>query len=439
MQGITRKLVSGSLWSLVGTFLSQTIALCASVLLARALGQDGFGALSVARITVTMVSSFLGVGLGIAAAKHVAEFKETQPDRAGAILGLLIGIAVALSTAGALVLVATSPLLADTVLNASYLQSALAASGLLLIGNVVGGVQAGALAGITAFRAFAWMSISEALLSLALGLVGALLMNVTGAILGLACASIVSATIRHYLLVVLLKRKGISITLRHWRADFRLLKVVALPSMLIAAVVQPFEWLGRVLIARGPDGFGQVAIFSAAQSLALITQIGPSQIANASLPLLTQTYASGAFQTFRRTVIRSTAFVLLCGILVAGVVAAGSKPLMGLYGHSFADRNDVLIVLAATYSIAVVTMQIGSALTAANRNWAQLLQKALWGATMIVAAYFLSNEGALGLAYAYAIGNGVFIVTQLIVITHLLNRISQEQSARRGLTKESFP
>ena len=41
---------------------------------------------------------------------------------------------------------------------------------------------------------------------------------------------------------------------------------------------------------------------------------------------------------------------------------------------------------------------------------------------MVGAAYTLSDEGALGLAYAYAFGNGVFIIIQLVAITRLLRK-----------------
>jgi len=422
MRKIAQKLFVDSTWSLLGTLSSQAIALCASILLARTLGQQGFGELSVARITVTMLAAFLGMGLGIAAAKHVAEFKGSQPDRAGAILGLLLGVAVALSSVGAIALMLMSTLLAGAVLNAAYLHSALALGALMLVAIVLSGVQSGALIGIAAFRAAAWMSVGEAILTLILGLAGALEMGLDGAMLGLASAALVAAAVRQYLLVFLLRQQRISVTLRQWRTDLRLLTSVAIPSMLIAAVIQPFEWLGRVLIARGPDGFSQVAIFSAAQSLALVTQIGPSQIATASLPLLTEIYSLKGFSLFRTTVIRTTAFVLLCGILVAGMLVVFSGPLMGFYGQSFADRNEVLIILAVTYSIAVITMEFGSAFTAADRNWLQLLQKGFWGLAMVGAAYTLSDEGALGLAYAYAFGNGVFIIIQLVAITRLLRK-----------------
>jgi Na+-driven multidrug efflux pump len=125
---------------------------------------------------------------------------------------------------------------------------------------------------------------------------------------------------------------------------------------------------------------------------------------------------------FRTTVIKTTVIVLLCGILVAAALVVFSEPLMGLYGRSFSDRSEVLIILAVTYSIAVITMEFGAAFTAADHNWLQLLQKGLWGLAMVSAAYVLSDKGALGLAYAYAFGNGVFVMIQLAAISRLLRR-----------------
>ena len=95
---------------------------------------------------------------------------------------------------------------------------------------------------------------------------------------------------------------------------------------------------------------------------------------------------------------------------------------MGLYGESFSVRNDVLIVLAVAYGVAVITMVWGTALIAAGQTWAQLSQKGLWGVTMLGAAYMLSDEGALGLAYAYAFGNGVLTLIQLAAVSDLLRK-----------------
>lgn len=419
MKSIERQLVIGATWSLLGTVLSQAIALCSSVLLARVLGQQEFGELNIVRITVLTAASFVGGGLAIAATKHVAEFRDRQPDQAGSVLGLLLGVAVILSSIGAVISFSISSWVANTVLNAGYLCNALKIGSLLIVTSAVSGVQNGALQGNAAFMAVAMMSLLEALLIGGSGVGGALSMGVDGAMLGIGGAATVMIVVRHYLLRHLLREQQISVKFKRCHANFRLLASVAIPSMLLTAVIQSAEWLGRVLVARGPDGFGQVAIFSAAQSIANITQLAPGQITNASLPIMTQLQSLGGTASFRSTLLRTTGMVLLCGLLVAVLIAAGSKHLMGLYGESFAVNNRVLIVLAGTYGVAVVTMVWGTALIAAGQTWSQLLQKGLWGGAMVGVAYMLSDEGALGLAYAYAIGNGILAMVQLLAVRNL--------------------
>jgi len=419
MKSIQRQLVIGATWSLLGTVLSQGIALCSSVLLARVLGQQEFGELNIVRITVLMAASFVGGGLAVAATKHVAEFRSRQPEQAGSVIGLLLGVALILSSIGAVILLIISPWIANTVLNAGYLCNALNIGSLLLVTSAITGVQNGALQGSAAFIAIATMSLLEAVLTAGFGIGGALSMGVEGAMLGIGGGAALMIVVRHYFLSHLLKEQHITVTFKEWHRNFRLLESVAIPSMLLTAVIQYSEWFGRVLIARGQDGFGQVAIFSAAQSIATVTQLGPGQITNAALPIMTQLQTQGATATFRSTVLRTTAIVLLCGLLVAVVISGASKHLMALYGPSFGVNHHVLIVLAATYGVAVVTMVWGTALIAVGQTWSQLLQKGLWGGAMVGAAYMLSNEGALGLAYAYAIGNGVLAILQLVAVRNL--------------------
>ena len=82
------RLAKGVFWSMTGTVISQGMMLVASVLVARMLGKTGYGELGMVRSTVSMFGIFAGFGLGLTATKYVAEFRQTDPDKTGRIIGL---------------------------------------------------------------------------------------------------------------------------------------------------------------------------------------------------------------------------------------------------------------------------------------------------------------------------------------------------------------
>ncbi|MHC4330621.1 MAG: oligosaccharide flippase family protein, partial [Planctomycetota bacterium] len=68
--------------------VSQGMRFLAFVIVARILGKTGFGELGMIQHTVSMFGIFAGLGLGITATKHVAEFRSADPARAGRIIAL---------------------------------------------------------------------------------------------------------------------------------------------------------------------------------------------------------------------------------------------------------------------------------------------------------------------------------------------------------------
>src|ERR1035438_1477658 len=75
----------GVIWSLAGAVVSRGFLLAASVVCARFLGKEGFGALGMIQSTAGMFGIFAGLGLGLTATKYVSEFRRQDPMRAGRI------------------------------------------------------------------------------------------------------------------------------------------------------------------------------------------------------------------------------------------------------------------------------------------------------------------------------------------------------------------
>ena len=82
------RLAKGAFWSLIGTVLSRSLSVVASICVARMLGKVGMGELGIIQSTVGIFSAFAGLGMGLTATKFVAEYRTKVPRRAAAMLSL---------------------------------------------------------------------------------------------------------------------------------------------------------------------------------------------------------------------------------------------------------------------------------------------------------------------------------------------------------------
>ena len=86
---IRSRLAHGVLWSLVGAVASQAFSLVAQIIAAHILGKSDFGRLGIINNTAGMFGVLAGFGLGLAATKFIAQYRITDPERAGRFCGFL--------------------------------------------------------------------------------------------------------------------------------------------------------------------------------------------------------------------------------------------------------------------------------------------------------------------------------------------------------------
>jgi O-antigen/teichoic acid export membrane protein len=124
----------------------------ASLACAKLLGKVGFGELGIIRNTISTMGIFAGLGLGVTATKHIAEFREKDVERTARIIQLCLWVAVFSGAFMTLVLMLGSSVIAENVLAAPHLAPSLLLGALLLFVYAYDGAQKGILAGFEAYR-----------------------------------------------------------------------------------------------------------------------------------------------------------------------------------------------------------------------------------------------------------------------------------------------
>lgn len=406
------RVARGTAWTLAGGIAVQGAALLASVLAARILGKAGFGELGMIRSTVLMFGVLGGNGLGMAATKYVAQHRVRDPRRAGRLIEMLTRASIALGGAAALVCLLLAVPIAGRVLNAESLAVPLRIGALVLLLNVLGGVQLGAISGFEAFRTVAKVGLLDGFLNLLLVPLGAWRWGIAGALGGSAAAALAGYFVKRAALRGICRREGVPVSRGDFRSEVPVLWKFALPAVLIGLCIQPFEWGARAMLSRQPGGFAELGLFTAAWSWGQFVLFLPAQVSNPLVSILSNLHADGDRVRVLKTVRVSLALTAGLGFAAAAPLLLFPGHILRAYGSEFASGRKVLVLVLLAYAIAPVSGLLRSVLAATGRMWWQMFHSLVWGITM-VGTFFLFGAGdAAGLALAHIAAYGVVIAAQ---------------------------
>jgi len=281
-----KRLARGFFWIVVGTTISRGLAMAAWVAVARMLGREMLGAVGIIQGTAGMFQAAAALGPGITATKHVAEFRKSDPAKAGRVLALAVGVAIACATLLAVVLFLLAPWLAANVLAAPHLGGVLRIAALMPLFGALIGTQTGALAGLEAFRTIARVSLIHGLCSFPLLVLGATLGRLHGVIWALVASQIVGCVLNSVALHREKARAGIAFGAPRGVEDWRVLWKFSLPAAVSSLVGPPVIWACLAILANQRGGYVELGLLSAAERWRPVILVLPIMLGNASLPIL---------------------------------------------------------------------------------------------------------------------------------------------------------
>ncbi len=398
------RLAKGVFWSMASAVISRGLMLAALVLVARMLGKMGFGELGMIRSTVGMFGVLAGFGLGLTATKHVAEFRSSDPARAGRIIGLSTLFAAVTGGLMALGLFILAPWLAEHTINAPHLTGILRIGTLILFINALNGAQTGALAGFEAFKTIAHVNLFVGLISFPILISGAYFGGLTGAVWALAINLGVNWLLNHLALRKESRRYNVSFTFRNCSRELSVLWKFSLPAVLAGSLVGPVNWICNALLVNQPEGYGEMGIFSAANQWYAMLLFLPGLLGSVVLPVFSERLGQRQIKQSMRTLslaIKTNALLVLPIVLLASIA---SPYIMNLYGEDFRSGWPTLVVVLLTAGLLAVQTPVGQIIAASGKMWIGFAMNFGWALTFIVSTLLLLDLGSLGLATARIIG-----------------------------------
>jgi len=397
------RLARGVFWSMAGMVSARAVMLVASILVARMLGKEVFGEYGMIRSTVDMFLVFAGFELGATATKHVAEFRQSNPERAGRIIGLSGMFAMITGGLMGLGVLIFAPWLAEHTLNAPHLTGVLRIGAVILLLNALNGAQTGALSGFEAFKAMARVNLLVALVSCPVLVCATWFGGLTGAVWALAITASTNWLFNHIALRKEAHRYGVPFTLRRCGQELPVLWKFSIPMLLATSLNMPVTWTCRALLVNEPNGYSEMGVFNAANQWFGLLLFVPSLLGIVVLPILSERLGQNDTRGSTKTMllaIKINAAVLVPVVLVGSLA---SPLIMDLYGSGFRSGWPTLIVSLLTAGLLACEAPVIHVLMASGRIWTALSMNLGWALTFIASTLLLLDLGAFGLATARAV------------------------------------
>ena len=393
------QLLRGGWWVTLASILSRGAMFLASIMVARLVGKEAFGLYILVWATAASGAIFAGFALPAAGCKFLAQFRGTDPDRAGRIAASLLVLAPALAALAGVVYFFLAHVLAERVFEKPEITLLLASSAIALVGRSVDILFAAVLIGLGALRTLAIVRLAACAGVLAMTYLLTARWALPGAVWAINISSAWSAVLAMTATLFALRHKRIRILWRQWRSEVGTLARFSGPLYLVNILTFPLMWVGIAMLARQPGGALAIASFGIGNRLRDLALFVPANLALASLALLPKSYATDCRRRFTDDVAQHLRLVMGASLaLLVGITALTSLLLRVLYGADYAVASTTTVAQVLVISSIATAMihMIVQVFRSADRVWTTVLMFAVSGTVYLAGVWlFLPGRGAL--------------------------------------------
>lgn len=419
---IGSRMASGAFWSMGGAVISRGLMLVASILVARMLGRDIYGEYGMIRTTVSMFLVFAGFGLGMTATKHVAEYRITDPARAGRIMAISGIFAIATGSVVAVSLYIFAPWVATHTINAPHLVGELRIGAFILLLNAMNGAQNGALAGFEAFKAIARVNLWTGLASFPLLIGGAYWGGLRGSVWALAVNMVINWMLNHLALRREAARFKVPFSSIGCFEEWPVLWKFSLPAALGGLLVGPVVWASNAMLVNQPGGYGQMGIYNAANQWRMAILFIPGVVGQIVLPMLANLTAPDDQVRYRKILKYNSLISAGVAFAVALPIVLLAQPIMRSYGMAFEEGALSLVLLSISTILIALNNVVGQAIMSKGRVWIGFSFNLMWATVFLALSYYFINNGygVTGLALATLLAYLAHSMWQIVYVIKVI-------------------
>lgn len=417
-----RRLVRLARWTFVSFALEKGATVVVVFLLARILGAEDYGRLSLAQGLVNTMQMFVVLGAGAVLGRYVPSLRQEGMARAVEVINLCALLVLGSATVFLLLATTLGRSAAAQVLHvpdSSPLVSlvilwVLLVAGVNLLVTILLSFERGRTLGLVSFLG-AVLSISS--VPALAGMYGLM-----GSVLGLLAVETLKVVILGVFYHRLLRDRGGSMLTRPRKADLPLLFRFGVPVFLTSALWAPTMWLAQYIVStRSPNGLVDVGVFAFTNSLLGVVILVSSLTNQAAMPVLSSLRGEGRVGELRRVCSIMALAQLVIAICIALPLVVLAPRIMALVGPAYLEHWPVLLIMVATGVVLAAQTALGNYLLVTDRQLFILASMVPWGATILLTVWFGANHGAYTLAYGLL---GASVLRSLMFLTQF--RINEE-------------
>lgn len=415
---LKKRLLSGSIWSLLFKVLGAVLGLSVYALLARMLTTEDLGIYFLVVSVITFIATIIQAGMSKAALRLIAESlavanheRAAHALRASLRFIILVGLSVMLLwTLGVNDLVFVDMFHSSQMAGLSWLTACwfVLFAVLRYFSEAFRGLQDFFRSNL--FSGTATSAISVSLLAIyylghcQFDLYTAVLMTLIATFL----AAMVAGVMLHRRFILIGKSRLVS-TSELWPIAWPIL----ITNLFVFVSNQADLWILGMLVSKE-----EVAIYGAVLRTVLLITIAPLIINSVVQPMIVELYSKGEKQRLQRllSTTATVAFVPSVLLLIV-VVLAGDELLALVFGQQYSGGALVLAILCAGRTVAVFSGSCGQCLMLGGHQKAMMSTSIMFVLMSIMLALLTVEQyGSVGVATAFAVGTVLQNLTQAILV-----------------------
>lgn len=419
---IADRIVKGTLLNFLATLFNQGSTLIANIAVARLLMREVFGEYAMVQNTLLTMATISQLATGYTALKYVAEFRSSDPDKAGRIVGLCALVSVIAAGVGGILLLCMSSWLSTVVLKSSHLTGPLMIGSVFIFFSAINGYQTGVLSGLEAYGTLAKTGMLSGVMTVCAVIFGAKFGALSGALAGLSTSAFLRCFMHHLAVRTVSKKHGIEVSYCGLSAEKSVITSFAIPVAFAGYYAMPMIWLGNSLLARQEGGYGEMAIYAAALNIKSILLFIPAVINNVMASILNNVRRTDG-KRYDRLYGFNVGIIFFTTALLSLILSIFGEVVLGVFGRSFVAGKTVLFAVLLSGVFEATGSAIYQRIQNYGRMWLSFLciNVPLGPLFVIIAFLTVPRIGALGLSIASVIMTGLALLLTGI-IANLIRR-----------------
>jgi O-antigen/teichoic acid export membrane protein len=254
---------------------------------------------------------------------------------------------------------------------------------------------------------------------------GAWFGGLNGAIMGLSISAFVRCAIHNWWL----RRESRShhITPRYrgsLRREKAILLTFALPSAIAGYYSMPLVWLANSFLVRQPGGYGEMALYSAANNLRILVLFLPNVMNNVGLSVLNNEKSKGDVTNYKNVFRANVKYIFTISMIAVLIAGICGRPILQLFGKEFEAGNSILWLLLITSLFESLSTALYQYVQSKAQIWLSFFCISIPRDTFfILAAFFLVKPfGGEGLAAAFMSSTFIGLICHIVIVFLLINR-----------------